>query len=87
MYCSVTVYNADQLSGDLTQKAREKVLSRVRKGGLRFLIATDVAARGIDIPDLSHVIQYDVPQHPENYIHRAGRTGRAGASGTAIMLC
>lgn len=79
-------FNADQLSGDLTQTAREKVLAKVRAGDLRFLIATDVAARGIDIPDLSHVIQYDVPQHPETYIHRAGRTGRAGASGTAIML-
>ncbi|HFC12015.1 MAG TPA: hypothetical protein ENJ56_04155, partial [Anaerolineae bacterium] len=73
-------------SGDLSQVAREKVLGKVRAGELRFLIATDVAARGIDIVDLSHVIQYDVPQHPETYIHRAGRTGRAGASGTAIML-
>ena len=79
-------YNADQLSGDLTQVAREKVLNRVRDGKIRFLIATDVAARGIDIPELSHVIQFDVPQHPETYIHRAGRTGRAGASGTALML-
>lgn len=79
-------FNADQLSGDLTQNARERVLTNVRAGNVRFLVATDVAARGIDIPDLSHVIQYDVPQHPETYIHRAGRTGRAGASGTAIML-
>ncbi len=79
-------YNADQLSGDLSQSAREQVLQRIRDGKLRFLVATDVAARGIDIPDLSHVFQYEVPENPEPYIHRAGRTGRAGAAGTAIML-
>jgi len=79
-------YNADQLSSDLSQKARDRVLKRVRDGSLRFLVATDVAARGIDIPDLSHVIQYEPPEDLEAYIHRAGRTGRAGASGTAIML-
>ena len=79
-------YNADQISSDLSQNARDKVLKRVRDGKLRFLVATDVAARGIDIPDLSHVIQYEPPEEIEAYIHRAGRTGRAGASGTAIML-
>ena len=79
-------YDADQLSGDMQQNARERVLKRVRAGELRFLVATDVAARGIDIPDLSHVFQYDVPQDHEAYIHRAGRTGRAGASGSAIIL-
>ena len=79
-------YDADALSSDLSQKDREKVLTRVRKGTLRFLVATDVAARGLDIPDLSHVIQYEPPEDPEAYIHRAGRTGRAGASGTAITL-
>ncbi|MDH5506443.1 MAG: DEAD/DEAH box helicase, partial [Anaerolineae bacterium] len=79
-------YNADQLSSDLSQNARDKVLSRLRDGQLRFLVATDVAARGIDIPDLSHVIQYEPPDDLEAYIHRAGRTGRAGASGIAIML-
>jgi ATP-dependent RNA helicase DeaD len=79
-------YNADQISSDLSQSARDKVIKRVREGNLRFLIATDVAARGIDIPDLSHVIQYEPPEDVEAYIHRAGRTGRAGASGTAIML-
>jgi ATP-dependent RNA helicase DeaD len=61
-------------------------MARIRKGSLRFLVATDVAARGIDIPDLSHVIQYEPPEDPELYIHRAGRTGRVGASGTAITL-
>jgi ATP-dependent RNA helicase DeaD len=79
-------FNADQISSDLSQNARDKVLKRVRDGKLRFLVATDVAARGIDIPNLSHVIQYEPPDDVEAYIHRAGRTGRAGASGTAIML-
>lgn len=79
-------YDADELSSDLAQKERDKVLDRVRQGKLRFLVATDVAARGIDIPELSHVIQYEVPEDIEGYIHRAGRTGRAGASGNAITL-
>jgi ATP-dependent RNA helicase DeaD len=79
-------YDADELTSDLPQAARERVLERVRRETLRFLVATDVAARGIDLPELSHVIQYDVPEEHEAYIHRSGRTGRAGASGTAISL-
>ena len=79
-------YDADELSSDLAQAAREKVMARVRRGALRFLVATDVAARGIDIPDLSHVIQYEPPEDPEAYIHRAGRTGRMGSGGVAISL-
>jgi ATP-dependent RNA helicase DeaD len=79
-------YDADMLTSDLAQAAREKVMERVRRSTLRFLVATDVAARGIDLPELSHVIQYEPPEDPEAYIHRAGRTGRAGASGTAISL-
>lgn len=79
-------YDADELTSDLPQAAREKVLERVRRSTLRFLVATDVAARGIDLPELSHVIQYEPPEDPEAYIHRAGRTGRAGGSGTAISL-
>lgn len=79
-------YDADELSADLSQNEREAVLNRVRAGSLRFLVATDVAARGIDIPELSHVIQYEPPEDTELYIHRAGRTGRAGASGEAISL-
>ncbi len=79
-------YDADELTSDLNQATREKVMERVRKGTLRFLVATDVAARGIDLPELSHVIQYEPPEDPDAYIHRAGRTGRAGASGTAITL-
>ena len=79
-------YDADELSADLSQAERERVLERVRQGTLRFLVATDVAARGLDIPELSHVIQYEPPEDSENYIHRAGRTGRAGAAGIAITL-
>ncbi len=79
-------YDADELSSDLSQAAREKVMARVKKRILRFLVATDVAARGIDIQDLSHVIQYEPPEDPELYIHRAGRTGRVGAAGTAISI-
>ncbi|HQG45625.1 MAG TPA: DEAD/DEAH box helicase [bacterium] len=79
-------YNADELSSDLPQNAREKVMARLRDGSLRFLVATDVAARGIDIPQLPVVIMYEPPEDPEAYIHRAGRTGRAGASGEAISL-
>lgn len=79
-------YDADELSSDLAQTAREKVMARVRRGALRFLVATDVAARGIDIPDLSHVFQYEPPEDPEAYIHRAGRTGRMGSSGVVISL-
>lgn len=79
-------YDADQISSDLNQKDRDRVLDRVRKSELRFLVATDVAARGIDIADLSHVFQYEPPEDPESYIHRAGRTARAGASGVVISL-
>lgn len=79
-------YDADELSADLSQTDRERVLGRVRQGTLRFLVATDVAARGLDIPELSHVVLYQVPEDIEGYIHRAGRTGRAGAPGTAMTL-
>jgi len=79
-------YNVGELSADLSQSQRDQVLTSVRAGHLRFLIATDVAGRGIDIPGLSHVILYSPPENPESYIHRAGRTGRAGAAGTVISL-
>ena len=79
-------YNAAELSADLSQSRREAVLDRVRAGRVQFLVATDVAARGIDIPDLSHVFLYEPPEDQESYIHRAGRTGRAGAAGTVISL-
>lgn len=79
-------FNAADLSSELSQSAREQVLARLKDGSLRFLVATDVAARGIDIVDLSHVILYEPPDDAELYIHRAGRTGRAGAGGVAISL-
>ena len=79
-------YDADKISSDLNQSERERVMRRVREGKLRLLVATDVAARGIDIPELTHVFQYEPPEDPESYIHRAGRTARAGASGAAISL-
>jgi ATP-dependent RNA helicase DeaD len=78
--------DADQISGDLAQAAREKAMRRIKEGKLRFLVATDVAARGIDISDLSHVISYSTPDSPEVYVHRTGRTGRAGKAGIAISL-
>lgn len=79
-------YDADELSADLSQSKREQVLAKLREGRVRFLVATDVAARGIDIPQLSHVILYEPPEDRESYIHRAGRTGRAGATGEVISL-
>lgn len=79
-------YRADELSADLPQQKREAVLARLRDGKTKYLVATDVAARGIDIPNLSHVFMYDPPDDQESYIHRAGRTGRAGAAGTVISL-
>jgi len=78
--------DADQISGDLSQAAREDAMRRMKSGSLRFLVATDVAARGIDISDLTHVISYSAPQSPEVYVHRTGRTGRAGKAGVAISL-
>ncbi len=78
-------YEADWLNADLAQNEREKVMSRTRKGELRFLVATDVAARGIDISHLTHVINFDFPESAENYLHRTGRTGRAGRTGTADL--
>ncbi|OXS29430.1 MAG: DEAD/DEAH box helicase [Desulfovibrio sp. MES5] len=79
-------YSADELSADLSQSRREAVLEKIRQGKLQYLVATDVAARGIDIPELSHVFLYEPPEDHESYIHRAGRTGRAGAAGTVISL-
>jgi ATP-dependent RNA helicase DeaD len=78
--------DADQISGDLSQAAREAAMGRIKAGNLRILVATDVAARGIDISDLTHVIGYAAPESPEVYVHRTGRTGRAGKTGTAISL-
>lgn len=79
-------YDASEISGDLDQRARERVMDRIRRGDLRYLVATDVAARGIDISDLSHVFMYDVPQDPEYFVHRSGRTARAGKTGANLVL-
>ena len=80
-------YDAEAISRDLTQTDRERVHGRgCGPGDIKFLVATDVAARGIDIENLSHVINYTFPESPEVYIHRTGRTGRAGKQGTAISL-
>ena len=79
-------FPAETLNGDLTQEARERVLQRFRDSQIRILVATDVAARGLDIDDISHVFNYDLPSEAEVYVHRIGRTGRAGKTGIAISL-
>lgn len=80
-------YNADALHGDLSQAQRDQVMDRFRRKQLQLLVATDVAARGIDVNDLTHVINYNLPDDPEVYVHRTGRTGRAGKRGIAISIC
>jgi len=79
-------YNADALHGDLSQSQRDFVMSRFRGKHLQMLVATDVAARGLDVNDLTHVINYNLPDDPEVYIHRSGRTGRAGKNGISVTL-
>ncbi len=79
-------YRAESLHGGLTQESRDKVMGRLRAGTTELLVATDVAARGLDIDQLSHVVNYDVPSAPESYVHRIGRVGRAGREGVAITL-
>jgi ATP-dependent RNA helicase RhlE len=80
-------YDAAPIHGDLDQSQRTRTLDGFREGTLRFLCASDVAARGLDVPSVSHVFNYDVPSHAEDYVHRIGRTGRAGRDGKAIMIC
>jgi superfamily II DNA/RNA helicase len=80
-------YDAAPIHGDLDQSQRTRTLDGFRGGSLRFLVASDVAARGLDVPSVSHVFNFDVPSHAEDYVHRIGRTGRAGRDGTAIMIC
>jgi len=79
-------YSVEEYHGDLSQGQRERLLDRFRKGQVRWVVATDIAARGIHVDDLTHVINYDLPDNVENYVHRIGRTGRAGKDGTAISL-
>jgi ATP-dependent RNA helicase RhlE len=78
---------ADAIHGDKTQKARDRALAGFRGGVTRVLVATDVAARGIDVPDVSHVVNFDLPQDAETYVHRIGRTARAGRDGVAVSFC
>ncbi len=79
-------YNADALHGDLSQAQRDEVMNRFRKNQLQLLVATDVAARGLDVNNLTHVINYNLPDHSEYYTHRSGRTGRAGRKGISIAI-
>jgi superfamily II DNA/RNA helicase len=79
-------FNAAPLHGDMSQPERMAALDSFRKGDVKLLIASDVAARGLDIPDVTHVFNFDVPFHADDYVHRIGRTGRAGRSGTAITI-
>jgi ATP-dependent RNA helicase RhlE len=78
---------ADAIHGNKSQPARERALASFKRGTTRVVVATDIAARGIDVKDLPHVVNFDIPHEPETYVHRVGRTGRAGASGTAVSLC
>ncbi|QOL80619.1 DEAD/DEAH box helicase [Pseudooceanicola spongiae] len=80
-------YDAAPIHGDLDQSTRTKTLDGFREGSLKILCASDVAARGLDVPSVSHVFNFDVPSHAEDYVHRIGRTGRAGRKGKAIMIC
>ncbi|MBN1196520.1 MAG: DEAD/DEAH box helicase [Candidatus Aminicenantes bacterium] len=79
-------YNADALHGDLSQPQRDHVMDRFRKKNLALVVATDIAARGLDVTDLSHIINFNLPDELQNYTHRSGRTGRAGKSGTSIVI-
>ena len=79
-------YRAEALHGGMSQEQRDRVMGRLRDGTADLLVATDVAARGLDIEQLTHVVNYDVPSAPEAYVHRIGRVGRAGREGVAITL-
>ncbi len=82
-----TGINADAIHGNKSQNARQKALDKFRTGSIRVLVATDIAARGIDVEGITHVINFDLPNEPENYVHRIGRTARAGRQGVAISFC
>jgi ATP-dependent RNA helicase RhlE len=77
---------AEEIHGDISQSQREKTLARYRDGQFSVLVATDIAARGLDIPSISHVVNYDLPNSAADYVHRIGRTGRAGRSGVALSF-
>ena len=78
---------SDAIHGNKSQNARQRALDLFRSGKIRVLVATDIAARGIDIDDISHVVNFELPNEPESYVHRIGRTARAGAGGSAISFC
>jgi ATP-dependent RNA helicase RhlE len=80
-------FKADAIHGNKSQNARQQALAAFRRNKVQVLVATDVAARGIDVDGITHVVNFDLPDEPENYVHRIGRTGRAGAEGTAISFC
>jgi ATP-dependent RNA helicase RhlE len=79
--------SAEAIHGNKSQNARERALANFKSGAIRVMVATDIAARGIDIEDITHIVNFDLPEVPETYVHRIGRTARAGASGTAISFC
>ena len=87
MSLCIAGFPADAIHGNKSQAAREKALDRFRKGLTPVLVATDVAARGVDVKDVGLVVNFDLPNEPESYVHRIGRTGRAGADGRAVSLC
>jgi ATP-dependent RNA helicase RhlE len=78
---------AEVIHGNKAQNARQRALNAFRAGQVRVLVATDIVARGIDVPGVTHIVNYDLPDEPEAYVHRIGRTGRNGADGIAITLC
>ena len=79
-------HRAEALHGDMSQRQRTRTITRLKEGRIKILVATDVAARGIDVQSITHVINFDLPRNPEDYVHRIGRTGRAGATGTALSF-
>jgi ATP-dependent RNA helicase RhlE len=79
--------SAEAIHGNKSQGARERAMAGFRSGAVKVLVATDIAARGIDVDDVSHVFNYDLPNIPESYVHRIGRTARAGREGVAVSLC
>jgi len=79
-------FAAEALNGDMNQAMRERTVNRLKSGQLDIIVATDVAARGLDVERISHVVNYDIPNDPESYVHRIGRTGRAGRTGKALLF-